>query len=115
MRPPGEIRTALRAAFAERGHATWGDVLRDCPVNASCAAEVRLVQHTVENMVRSGELIAVGRQKLAGARGWRRLYELAGAAQGGTAAQDVWAGNVGRSLDALTDVTSCWLADARPP
>lgn len=111
MRPAGEIRSALRAAFAERGHATWREVLPACPVNVASPAEVMLVRRTVENMVRAHELVAVGNSREAGSRVVRTLYELApqyGGDDAGTASP--WFGADHRSsLDLLQDVTRGWL------
>lgn len=103
MRPAGEIRTALRAAFAERGHATWAEVLPACPVNAQSPAEVRLVRRTVENMVRAGELVPAGTSKPAGSRVWRTLYELA------EPDSAPWSGAATDSLALLQDVVTGWL------
>jgi len=77
MRPRGEIREGLCAAFKERGASTWRDVLAAVPVCAQARSEVALVQRTVWNMVSSGELSAVGQVKVAGSQRWHALYELA--------------------------------------
>lgn len=103
MRPAGEIRAALRSAFAERGHATWREVLPACPVNVAAPAEVMLVRRTVENMVQARELVNVGTSREAGSRVARTLYELAAAQDGQAPACAVQAG-----LDALQDVTRLW-------
>lgn len=107
MRPPGEIRMALRAAFASRGHATWNDVLPDCPVNAACMAEARLVRRTVENMVRAGELVAVGTSRAAHSRIARTLYELAPRED----SADLWSQSTD-CMNMLQDVTRGWLDGA---
>ena len=104
MRPAGEIRAALRAAFAERGHATWAEVLPACPVHAGSRAEGALVRRTVENMVQSGELVRVGSDKTAGSRVWRAVYSLAGADD----PPGPWCGS-GESLALLQDVVTGWL------
>lgn len=101
MRPPGEIREALRSAFAVRGHATWAEVLPAVPVNLAAPSEVRLVRRTVENMVQAGELVRSGASKCAGSRVWRAVYELADA-------DDAWA-EPGTGVQALQDVTRGWL------
>jgi hypothetical protein len=110
-RPAGEIRAALRSAFAELGHATWRQVLPACPVNATAPAEALLVRRTVENMVRAGELVAVGNSRAAGSRIVRTLYELAprGGAGGGDAPAP-WCGTMD-CLDLLQDVTRGWLEE----
>lgn len=106
MRPAGEIREALRSAFAERGHATWREVLPACPVNPASPSGVLLVRRTVENMVRAGELVDVGTSRQAGSRIARKLYELAGPVGG--AHDGPWS-TPGDSLDMLQDVTRGWL------
>ena len=82
MRPPGEVRAALRDVFsrlaAEHGPAGWREVLpllAPLGIDPRSSAEVRLVRKTVERMVLAGELQAVGRTKDAGQRVWRCLYE----------------------------------------
>lgn len=102
MRPAGEIREALRAAFAEAGHSTWRDVLPACHVDTSAPSEVLMVRRTVENMVRAGELVKVGNDRQAGSRIVRTLYELA-PRSGDTASE---------CLDMLQDVTRGWLDGA---
>lgn len=101
MRPAGEIREALRAAFAEHGHATWREVLPACPVNAASPAEVMLVRRTVKNMVQAGELLDVGTSRQAGSRIVRTVYELAGPCEDVAPAGDC--------LELLQDVTRGWL------
>ena len=108
MRPAGEIRAALRSAFAERGHATWREVLPACPVNAHARSEVMLVRRTVENMVQAGELVRAGAAKTAGSRAWRAVYELAAY----DAANEAWASAPGTGHEALQDVTRGWLEGA---
>lgn len=103
MRPAGEIRAALRAAFAERGHATWAEVLPACPVDSRSPSEVLLVRRTVENMVRSGELVKAGASKPAGSRAWRTVYELADADDA------PWSGAAADSVALLQDVVTGWL------
>ena len=110
MRPPGEIRSALRSAFAQCGDATWREVLPACPVNVASPAEVMLVRRTVENMVRAGELVNVGTSREAGSRIARTLYELApprGGA-GDEAEIDEQTTGVHSSLDAIAELTRCW-------
>lgn len=82
MRPPGEVRAALRDVFSrlavEHGPAGWREVLpllAPLGIDPRSSAEVRLVRKTVERMVLAGELQAVGRTKDAGQRVWRCLYE----------------------------------------
>lgn len=108
MRPAGEIRAALRSAFAERGHATWREVLPACPVDVASPAEVMLVRRTVENMVQARELVNVGTSRQAGSRVARTLYELAAAQDGGQEARGTAPGPVHEGLDALQDVTRAW-------
>ena len=76
MRPAGEIRQALLAAWVE-GPATWRAMLPATGVDPCSPAEVRLVRHTVENMVRAGELEPCGKEKAAGSRVWCTVYERA--------------------------------------
>lgn len=77
MRPPGEIRAALRTAFGDLQPCGWRDVLPAVPmVNVRSPAEVLLVRRTVENMVQAEELVPVGKQKRAGSRVWYQTYEL---------------------------------------
>lgn len=77
-RSRSEIRVGLRAVFEQRGHATWREVLPAVPgVNPRSPGEVLLVRRTVENMVRTGELVKVGSSREAGSRIYRALYELA--------------------------------------
>lgn len=109
-RPAGEIRSALRSAFSELGHATWREVLPACPVNAASPAEALLVRRTVENMVRAGELVRVGNSREAGSRIVRTLYELAPRA-GADVDATPWCHAVD-CLDMLQDVTRGWLEGA---
>lgn len=76
MRPPGEIRVALRSAFAELQPCGWRDVLPHMPVNPRSPSEVLMVRRTVEHMVQAEELVPVGKQKLAGSRVWYQTYEM---------------------------------------
>jgi hypothetical protein len=105
MRPQGEIRTALRSAFAERGPSTWAEVLPALPVNVAAPSEVRMVRRTVENMVQAGELVRAGHHKVAGSRVWRMMYELAAEPDSVQHAPACYAD----SLCALEDVTRGWL------
>lgn len=107
-RPAGEIRSALRSAFSELGHATWREVLPACPVNAASPAEALLVRRTVENMVQAGELVRAGAAKAAGSRVWRAVYELAAY----DAANEAWTSAPGTGHEALQDVTRGWLEGA---
>lgn len=96
-RPRGEVRQALAAAVG-RLHGECG------PVNfrqAAAAAQVGfdVAQVTLENMVRSGELISAGKEKPAGATHWMTLYELAG----GDDTPQPWGG-----IEALADVVKAW-------
>lgn len=112
MRPAGEIREALRSAFAERSSATWREVLPSCPVNLASPAEVMLVRRTVENMVRAGELEQAGKSKAEGSRIWRTMYELTprGGATGLADMADApWCGSAAECMDMLQDVTRGWL------
>lgn len=81
MRPPGEVREALRAAFEQlceqQGACNWRatvPLLKPLGIDPASRAEVRLVRATVENMVRAGELDRVGAEKEPGKRVWRALY-----------------------------------------
>lgn len=82
MRPPGEVREALREAFRrlgdQQGAASWRDalpLLQHVGIDPRSVAEVRLVRKTVERMVSAGELQVAGRTKAAGKRTWCALYE----------------------------------------
>jgi hypothetical protein len=78
MRPPGEIRKALRRAArelqAEQSAATW----RDMAARASVGFKV--ARRTVDNMARAGELQPVGAAKRAHSNRWMTLYAPAEAA-----------------------------------
>lgn len=76
MRPRGEIREALCSVFAEQQPCGWRDVLPLVRVDVRSPAEVMLVRRTVESMVRSQELVAVGLQKAPGSRVWHQTYEV---------------------------------------
>lgn len=72
MRPPGEIREALRqvlpALAGESGALTWRDLVPHVPgVNPASPADVRLVKKTVENMAQAGELERTGQVRVNGA------------------------------------------------
>lgn len=111
-RPRGEIRHALRSAFAARDHATWSEVLPAVPgVNCASRAEVTLVRRTVENMVQDGELVRCGSVRAASSGRWRVLYELAPLGDAGCGSSTEASGrSTGDSLDMLQDVTRSWLA-----
>jgi hypothetical protein len=72
MRPPGDIRKALRRAArelqAEQSAATW----RDMAARASVGFKV--ARRTVDNMERAGELERVGAAKRAHSNRWMTLY-----------------------------------------
>lgn len=73
MRPPGEIRQALRDCLTPGGPAlTWRDAAGCLAaaglINLAAPAELRLVQTTVENMRRAGELEPRATVRVAGAR-----------------------------------------------
>jgi hypothetical protein len=73
MRPPGEIRRALRAAvqaeFAQRGQgATWRDLANRAGVGLLVA------RRTVENMVRTGDLRVCGQARMPHTRRPMTLY-----------------------------------------
>ena len=81
MRPRGEIRAALAAAFRrlvqERGLVVDGQAVdgvswRDAAISAQVGFEA--AQRTVENMVRAGELVRVSASKRAGSQHWEGLY-----------------------------------------
>lgn len=79
MRPRGNLRQALAHAYAQAGARAWRDVLpalAPLGINGRSRADVRLVVKTVHNMVAVGELRPVGRDKPAGCRVWRHVYEL---------------------------------------
>lgn len=86
MRPPGDVRCALRRGFSELARTTgpvdWVAVLpllEPMGINARSRADCRLVRNTVQNMVRSGELVCAAKHKAEGRRVWRSLYEPAAA------------------------------------
>lgn len=101
MRPAGEIRQALRACFPEAGQgmATWRDALdalaRQRLVNPAAPGERRLVQRTVENMRRAGELQPAEPVRVPGSRrpmmGYARNWATSwgGGSSGATLAQVV--------------------------
>lgn len=72
MRPPGEIRKALRRAAqelqAEQSAATWRDMA------ARASVGFRVARRTVCNMAHAGELQAVGAAKRAHSNRWMTLY-----------------------------------------
>lgn len=72
MRPPGEVRLALRAAcvrlHAAQGAATYRELAAVAQVGYTAA------HRCVENMARSGELVRVGHASRPGG-GWIALYE----------------------------------------
>ncbi len=88
LRPQGVIRMALRQAALklaeERGGATWREIASSAEVRvegAGVAGETvqrgvapGVARETVKNMVRSGELAEVGRQKRAGSKHYQALY-----------------------------------------
>lgn len=79
-RPAGEIRSALRVAFAARGAATWREVAPMVPgISERSRADLALVRRTVVNMVSAGELLPVGYGKVAGSLRWHAVYESVGA------------------------------------
>lgn len=66
MRPPGEIRRALRdaaqAQFAERGQgATWRELAQRARIG------LQVARRTVDNMARAGELQVAGSVRVPGA------------------------------------------------
>lgn len=73
MRPPGEVRLALREAlFAlapEHGPMNFRQVAAAANVGASVA------QVTLDNMARAGEVVVAGREKPAGSSHWHALYQ----------------------------------------
>jgi len=97
-RPRGEIRQALAQAadvlYAERGAVSWRDLAMKAQVGFSAA------QTTVENMVRAGELAAVGYEKQEGSGVWRALYEPAHVGECEAPHDDAAA--------ALVHVLHCW-------
>lgn len=80
MRPRGEVRLALRRAASAlhevQGHFSFQDLAPMVPgVSLSSPADLQMVQTTVSNMARAGELVCVGKHKPEGARTWLCLYE----------------------------------------
>lgn len=89
MRPQGVIRVALREAATrlanERGGASWREIASAATVRVEAASSVggEIVQRgvspgrarqTIKDMVRAGELQAVGRQKPAGSSHYCEIY-----------------------------------------
>jgi hypothetical protein len=97
------VREQLVQAFEQRAPCTWQAVLPLVGVNPRSRSEVVLVRRTVENMKRAGELVHAGRDKAAGSRVWRAMYELAARADGQAAG---WA----QAATALDGVTRRWTA-----
>jgi hypothetical protein len=100
LRPRGEIRDALVAAYSQVGAASWREVLPHVPVNSGSPAEVTLVRRTVENMARKGELVRCGEEKPAGSTVWLAVYELAAPAED---LPQPWGG-----IEALAEVVNLW-------
>ena len=74
MRPRGsigEVRSAIREAVHAHGPLSQRDIVRHACVGLDAA------RSTVENMVRSGELEAVGHERRAHCKKWVALYDLA--------------------------------------
>jgi hypothetical protein len=106
MRPPGEIRQTLRAVFSERGASTWREVMSAIPAaSAQSPSERALVRRTVENMVRSGEVLRVGQAKPAGSKRWHALYEAAPP----VAYEEPAAAERGADMQPLADVMKNWM------
>ncbi len=102
MRPPGEVREALRAAFAERGASTWQEVVPSVAgMSQHSRADLSLVRRTVCNMVVAGELVPAGHCKVAGSSRWHVIYEAVGAADDGT--PQPWGG-----IEALATAVKTW-------
>lgn len=83
MRPPGEVRAALREVFALHGAAaTWQDVMQPLAergvVGLLAPAEVRMVRATIKNMVKAGELRPAGLVQVPGSLRWQAVYVPAG-------------------------------------
>ena len=85
MRPPNEIRQALRSCFperAERQTLTWRDALEHLGrlglVNPAAPSEARLVRRTVENMRSAGELAPAAQVRVQGSRRPMVAYKRAG-------------------------------------
>lgn len=99
-RPAGEIRSALRVAFASRGAATWREVAPLVPgISDRSRADLALVRRTVVNMVSAGELLPVGYGKVAGSLRWHTVYESAAPAEGDDG-----------GIEALTKFMRAWTA-----
>jgi len=84
MRPRGEIRDALAAAFLvlvrERGLLVDGVAVDGVPVRDAAARALvgyGAALRAVDNMTRAGQLVRVSSQKLPGARHWSGLYAVA--------------------------------------
>lgn len=110
MRPAGEIRQALRGCFpaAGQGAVTWRQALEQLGqlglVHPAAPGEQRLVQHTVENMRRAGELQPMAPVRVTGSRRPMMGYAVASAVD----ATD-WAPRSG----AGDDLMRCWPAALR--
>jgi hypothetical protein len=103
MARPGEVREVLRCDFAGNGPATW----REAAVRAGVGYAVAC--HTVKNMVRAGELVECGREKPAGSRVWRVVYELVGCDASAEGPVQAWGG-----IEDMAAVMQVWPVD-RPP
>jgi hypothetical protein len=100
-----ELRVQVRQAFVERTQATWREVVPATGLNPACRSEALLVRRTVENMVRVGELVAVGRTApLPGSRVRLGVYELACQGDGGMPMVDP-----DQQMEALLRVTQSWV------
>jgi len=89
MRPKGVVRQALGQAAArlaeERGGASWRAIASAATITVDDSQRYgaervqrgvapSLARQTVKNMVHAGELVEVGREKLAGSFHWHALY-----------------------------------------
>lgn len=104
-RPAGEIRSALRVAFASRGAATWREVAPLVPgISDRSRADLALVRRTVVNMVSAGELLPVGYGKVAGSQRWHAVYESVAPDDADAAVDD------DGGIEALTKFMRSWTA-----
>lgn len=71
MRPPGEVRGAIHAAFREHGPMALRDVVQYAQVSYVAARQ------TLSNGLRSEVLQVVGHEKREHCKKWVALYDLA--------------------------------------
>ena len=114
MRPRGGMRLALmgaaQALTAAHGAATLAEIAAAARAveggPARCGVPVATARVTLKNMLRGGDLQAVGRSKTAGTNRWRTLYATAELA----APEPCLAPVMGCAAAALHGVALAWAA-----